>query len=123
MKCKYCGGDSSIRNPTLLCDHLYYEERVNKNLQGTHPELSPAQHKEVQRLCKEAYRKGMMRAVEIVKGGYEAYCEGRLSDEYLDTDEMKLIADTQDETAKNITELIAEAIKKEAEGGGNDKTR
>jgi len=25
-KCKYCGGDIEIRNPTGHCDHLYYPE-------------------------------------------------------------------------------------------------
>jgi hypothetical protein len=31
-KCKYCGGDIEIRNPTGKCDHLYYPENVNKDL-------------------------------------------------------------------------------------------
>ena len=25
-KCKYCGGDKAIRNPSGNCDHLYYPE-------------------------------------------------------------------------------------------------
>lgn len=31
-KCKYCGGDKAIRNPTGNCDHLYYPDNVNKFL-------------------------------------------------------------------------------------------
>lgn len=29
--CKYCGGDTRIRNPTGKCDHLHYPENVNKD--------------------------------------------------------------------------------------------
>jgi hypothetical protein len=25
-KCKHCGGDLTIRNPTGICDHLYYPD-------------------------------------------------------------------------------------------------
>jgi len=34
-KCKYCGGDIEIRNPTGKCDHLYYPE----NCEGYKNEL------------------------------------------------------------------------------------
>jgi hypothetical protein len=51
-RCKYCGGPVAIRNPTGVCDHLYYPENCNTKLCRWQPVLSEEQLAEFDRLKK-----------------------------------------------------------------------
>jgi hypothetical protein len=40
-KCKHCGYDISIRNPSGFCDHLYYPENCEVCRNMTNPKFIP----------------------------------------------------------------------------------